>query len=376
MKYLIDYIETFGSLDFNEKRFNDIDALIFSQLIYNSFEGVIDSDEELLVCDAAIRFYALHNAEEIAGFIGIAQNAAELLKECAKTKRFGNSKLYRYINNINNDIDKQFCAGSFLLSDGALLVAFRGTDITVTGVKESAMLSYMFPVPAQIEALYYFQETAMLRERSIRICGHSKGGNLAVFAGVNCSNSLKKRIDGIYEFDAPGFPKWFFERYDFQQIKGRIHLITPQSSLIGRMLCHDISPEIIHSDANPGLKQHSASTWEIRDGEFVIEEEYDNYSNSISEYINETLDLVGDEDLEMFFNTLEYLFTETGIKNFYDLKDFEIRRAITMINSLSTLNEMQKKKFIKLLTKVSADLAKEYISFKAGRLFQKRKNDE
>ena len=187
---------------------------------------------------------------------------------------------------------------------------------------------------------------------------------------------MKKRIEEIYEFDAPGFPKWFFERYDFQQIKDRIHLITPKSSLIGRMLWHAAEPEIIRSDANAGLKQHSAATWEIKDGEFVLESEYDNYSDSISTYINETLDLVGDEDLEMFFNTLEYLVTEMGIKDVYDLRGFEIRKAITLINSLSTLNDEQKKKFIKLLTKVSADLAKEYISFKAGRLFQKRKNDE
>lgn len=69
------------------------------------------------------------------------------------------------------------------------------------------MLSYMFPVPAQIEALYYFQETASLSEGDVRVCGHSKGGNLAVFAAVSCSNSLKKRIRGVYEYDAPGFPE-------------------------------------------------------------------------------------------------------------------------------------------------------------------------
>ena len=183
MKYLIDYIQTFGNLDFTEKRFNEIDALIFSQLAYNGFEETVD-DEKTYLCDVAMRFYSLHSEEEIASFIGIAQNAAELLKECAKTKRFGYARVFGYINSISNDIDKQFCAVSFLLDDQSLLVAFRGTDITVTGVKESAMLSYMFPVPAQIEALYYFQETAMREAGSIRICGHSKGGNLAVFAGV------------------------------------------------------------------------------------------------------------------------------------------------------------------------------------------------
>ena len=127
----------------------------------------------------------------------------------------------------------------FLLDDGCDVVAFRGTDVTVTGVKESAMLSYMFPVPAQIEALYYFQETCMRHSGDIILCGHSKGGNLAVFAAVNCSNSLKKRLKAVYEDDAPGFPKYFFDRYDYCHIKDKIHFFTPQGSIIGRMLFHD-----------------------------------------------------------------------------------------------------------------------------------------
>ena len=113
------------------------------------------------------------------------------LQLCADTRRYGNTRLSSYVNNVNIKIDKQFSAVGFHLNDGSLLVAFRGTDTSITGVKESAMLSYMFPVPAQIEALYYFQETASLSEGDVRVCGHSKGGNLAVFAAVSCSNSLK-----------------------------------------------------------------------------------------------------------------------------------------------------------------------------------------
>lgn len=93
-------------------------------------------------------------------------------------KRFQNIILCDYINNVSDDIDKQFSAIHFLLDDGCDVVAFRGTDVTVTGVKESAMLSYMFPVPAQIEALYYFQETCMRHSGDIILCGHSKGGIL------------------------------------------------------------------------------------------------------------------------------------------------------------------------------------------------------
>ncbi len=375
MKYLIDYIETFGGLGFNEKVFNEIDALIFSQLIYNDFGDIVKESESVFVSDAAMKFYSIHSEEEINELISVCQKSAILLRECAKTKRFGEAKLCHYINNVNGEIDKQFSAINILLPDGNLVVAYRGTDITVIGVKESTMLSYMFPVPAQIEALYYFQETAMLTDGKIRICGHSKGGNLAVFAGVNCSNSLKKRIDGIYEFDAPGFPKWFFERYDFLQIKDRIHLLTPQSSIIGRLLYHDLKAKIVHSEAIRGLRQHSVATWEIKDGELVTEDEYDSYSNTYSRYINETLEYVGEEDLELFFNTLEYLVTEMGINNFYDLKNFEFKRAFALINSLSTLNKEQKDKFNKILRKVSTDLAKEYLTSFRNKHFQKKKEE-
>jgi hypothetical protein len=376
MKYLEQYIETFGNLNFEEKEFNEIDALIFSQLVYIDFEGIVENEKKIFISDAAMRYYSKHSEEEIGSLISITQKAVHLLRECAKSRRFGEVRLCHYVNNVNVAIDKQFSAINFILPGGRIVVAFRGTDVTVTGVKESAMLSYMFPVPAQIEALYYFQETAMLSTGSITICGHSKGGNLAVFAGVNCSNSLKKRITAVYEFDAPGFPKWFFERYDFQQIKDRLHLITPQSSLIGRMLWHDIDPEIVHSDAGSGLKQHAVSTWEIRGGEFVFDEAYDQSSDLISAYINELPDYIGDDDLELFFNTLEYLFTELGIKDFYDLRGFDIKKAIMLINSLSTLNEEQKERFNKVIKIVATDFAKEYIAAKAKSVFCKKKTDE
>ena len=371
MTGIIDYLETVGNLNFGEKEFSKIDALIFSQLAYVDYKDILDDNNKAYISDAAMKYFSLHSGEEIENMIGISQKCAFLLKECAKSRRFAEVRISNYVNNVSGEIDKQFSAVNFLLPGGQLVVAFRGTDITVTGVKESAMLSYIFPVPAQIEALYYFQETALRSTGKVILCGHSKGGNLAVFAGVNCANSLKKKIDAIYEFDAPGFPKWFFERYDFLQIKERIHLITPQSSIIGRMLNHDLQPEIVHSTASSGLKQHSVYSWEIKNGDFVEESSYDDLSDNISNYLNEMIDYVGDDELELFYNTLEYIVTEMGINDFYDLKGFDLKRAITLINSLSTLNEEQKERFNKMLRKVSADLTRLLITSKAKSYFKK-----
>ncbi len=363
MEYIIKYINEYAELDFSQKPFNEIDNIIFSQLIYTDFEGIV-GEKAISLGTAAERFYDIYTKEQIEDLIGISEKSARLLMECAKSRRYSNVQLSHYVNNIDCNIDKQFSAICFNLTPDDILIAFRGTDVTVTGVKESAMLSYMFPVPAQIEALHYFQETAMLYDGDIRICGHSKGGNLAVFAGVNCSNSLKKRIVGIYEDDAPGFPKWFFDRYDYAQIKDKIHFLTPQSSVIGRMLYHDKKPEIVLSDNN-GLKQHQVSSWVIDGDRFATTEDYDAFSDFVSEYINTLIVYVGEDDLELFFDTIEYVLTEMGIDDFYDIKKFDIKRAYSLLDSLSTLDEKKTEHFKQILKRVSTDFAREFIQSKA-----------
>lgn len=361
---MLEYIGNYGKFSFDEIPFNEIDNLIFSQLIYVDYDGVIDNNKSEFLFDAAEKISLLHTEEEIEQLLGIDQKSMHLLWACAKTKRYGHVRLSNYVNNVNVAIDKQFAGINFVLNDHACLVAFRGTDATVTGVKESAMLSYMFPVPAQIEALHYFQETAMLQKGDIYLCGHSKGGNLAVFAAVNCSNSLKKRISAVYENDAPGFPKWFFNRYDYQQIKDKIHLYTPQGSIVGRMLYHDAKPTVVVS-TNSGIKQHQVSSWLIEDNHFETVDKYDYFSNFTAEYVNTLIDYVGDDDLELFFDTLDFVITNMGIEDFYDLKSVDIKNAIGLVDSLSSLDEMQKERFKLIIKRASSDFAKEYFSGKA-----------
>lgn len=361
---MLEYIEKYGKLSFDEKPFNEIDNLIFSQLVYTDFDDIVDNKKSEFLCDAAIKYSLLHSDEEIEQLLGINQKSFQLLLACAKTKRYGYVRLTNYVNNVSVAIDKQFAGINFILNDHSSLIAFRGTDATVAGVKESAMLSYMFPVPAQIEALHYFQETAMLQKGDIYVCGHSKGGNLAVFAAVNCSNSLKKRIAAVYEDDAPGFPKWFFSRYDYKQIKDKIHLYTPQGSIIGRMLYHDEKPTIVVS-SNFGIKQHQVSSWGIVDDRFETVDKYDSFSNFCAEYINTLIDYVGDDDLEVFFDTLEYVLTNMSVEDFYDLKNFDLKNAFGLIDSLSNLDDAQKERFKLIIKRASADFAKEFISGKA-----------
>ncbi len=371
MQGITDYIESYGEMSFDEKPLCEIDALIFSQLSYIDFSDIAQDEDGVFLSDASVKYYSRHSDEENERLIGISAKALRILSLCAKTNRFGFVKICRYVNYINGEIDKQFSGVCFVFS-GNVLVAFRGTDATLTGVKESAMLSYMFPVPAQIEALHYFQESAMLFDKNVYACGHSKGGNLAVFACVNCSNSLKKQIVSVYEFDAPGFPDWFFERYDYKEIESRINCFAPQGSIVGRMLKHSVKPTIVQS-INNGLKEHQVSSWVIENGEFATVDKFDYSSDFISDYVNDLIEYIGEDDLEMFYDTLEYILEKMDINSFYDFKAMDIRKVSGLIDTFVTADEDKKERFKNIIKKIIADFTKEYFTSFAKSYIEKIK---
>lgn len=370
---MLNYIEKYGNYDFIEKPFNEVDALIFSQLIYNDFKGVIGKGDILTLAEAAEKFYTLHDDEFVDGLLDVAKRAAKLLTVCSDSKRFGSVVVSDYIDNVNDSIDKQIAAANFLLSDDSLMVAFRGTDASVAGFKESAMLAYMFPIPAQIEALHYFQETAMVHDGYVRLCGHSKGGNLAIYACVNCANSLQKQISGVYSFDAPGFPEWFFDRYDYKQVEDKLSIYAPQGSLVGRALKMAKPYEIVVSNAKQN-KQHNVSTWVINDDRFERAECFSEESDKMSAYLNELVAYIGDKDLEVFYDALEQTANELGISDFYDLKKVDVSLLTIFVDSIQTLTPEQKERFMALARKVMADFAKGYVSDKTQKAMGYVKN--
>lgn len=344
MSNIVDYVEKYKDTDFDRSPFNEIDALVLSQLSYADFSAIVckfDSDAEISLKEAAYQYFNLHTQEELKEKISIVYKAGMLLKQCANTKRYQDIKLLKYVNNINDKIDKQFSAVTFYINDTLAVIAYRGTDTSITGIKESAMLSYMFPVPAQIEGLYYLEECGTLAQRNLIICGHSKGGNLATFSGVSCSNSLKKKIIGIYEFDAPGFPEQMINRYDFLEMKDKIFSYIPQSSIIGCMLYHNAARKIVKS-TNENLKQHQVSSWVIDGNHFAFTQETDETSKFVDKYLKKLTTAVGEDNIEEVFETVFDFFESSGFSSYEDFKKFDLGRLIKSIYSLKSISDLQK----------------------------------
>ena len=157
---------------------------------------------------------------------------------------------------------------TFLLDDGTMFVVYRGTDNSLVGWKEDFNMTFQQSIPAQRLAQEYIRRAAQSTGAPIRVAGHSKGGNLAVFAAARCSPQVRARILEVYNNDGPGFTKYMMGDPGYLEVVPRIHTLVPQSSVIGMLLEHEEPYQVLRS-SNVGIMQHDPYSWEVVGPDFV-----------------------------------------------------------------------------------------------------------
>lgn len=281
MSDIRDYIRWRGDLSFQQDPINPVDALVFSALSYVHLETVLKEGEPpRLLRDAAREF--LQN-EDLTGLIR-SKNDPDLLALALGSNRFGSCLLAHCQSLLDPQQDTQFFAVTFLLDDGSAMITFRGTDSSVVGWKEDFNMSFQQTVPAQELALDYVRKVSFAVEGPLRICGHSKGGNMAVFSAARSSPMLQARILGIYNNDGPGFSDYLMGDPGYKAIVPLIHTFVPQSSVIGMLMDHE-EPYTIIKSRQIGLMQHDVYNWEIQGPSFVTMEEI----TADSRFLNATI---------------------------------------------------------------------------------------
>ena len=104
-------------------------------------------------------------------------------------------RLNYYTNLTDKEMQMQFSAVTFLLEDGTVYVAFRGTDETIVGWREDFDMALKSPIPSQTAARLYLRHIAEYTgDAPLMIGGHSKGGNEAVFAAMETEPQIQDRI--------------------------------------------------------------------------------------------------------------------------------------------------------------------------------------
>ena len=201
MSNVCEYVKWRGDLTLKQSKFNEIDALILTRLSYFPFDQLIQPNEEATVEELSKRF---EKADKSTMKI-LWEDDNELFPLMGKSERFGKMIVTQYVNKINAEQEKQFSATTVILPDNTIFVTYRGTDATIVGWKEDFNMCFKSHIASQKDAVEYLNMVSKKYKRLIRIGGHSKGGNLAVYAAMFTNSKVKKRIINIYNNDGPGF---------------------------------------------------------------------------------------------------------------------------------------------------------------------------
>ena len=322
MKNMLDYIKEFGHVSFEERAFSEIDALVLTELEYLPLEKVVPSDEngENFVTVKEIAEYMQEHKQELfdENPMMITEERHEVSQVIADAPRFQSLKFFGVVSEWDKDTTKQFAAVTVEVEPSVRLVVFRGTDDTLIGWKEDFLMTYSPLVAAQTDAKEYLAKQASLWDGDLMISGHSKGGNLAIYAAATQVEDVQLRIVDIFCFDSPGLYRSVLETKGYQNIVPLAMRYIPQDSLVGLMLESEVPYVIVKSNAT-GAMQHSAMTWEIEDGQFIKMEKLTKNSQLNDQTFKKWTESVSDEELELVWNVFFELLFNAGIDTVNDL---------------------------------------------------------
>ncbi len=303
MKNIIDYIKEYGNLTLIDYPFNTIDSLILSQLSYLQYEKAsLDIESKAYPLSD---FYS--ELDTITTHTRASQNNQSLYLEFIDSLRYKDVTISHFVYNFDEENEKQFCAMTFHLPQNIDYIAFRGTDATIIGWKEDFNLSFKQDIPSQLSALHYVN--LYQADNTLFLGGHSKGGNLACYAGA----FTQKNIKAIYNHDGPSFLKSLPKFNSTPIIK-----TIPQSSIIGLLMENEKKYQIIQSDAT-SIMQHDPFTWTIENGDFIYLNDIDNASKTIQKFINSILLHTDAKTRERIIDSLFHILLNTNAKTFKEI---------------------------------------------------------
>lgn len=337
MATLFDYIDWRGDLSFSQCDLGEVDSLILSQVCYLDFYRIVPASptaKGLSFLAAAKRYVNTHKGEANPLGAIIPPETVTITTKAARSARFGSLRMVAHVNVISEDEQKQFSATTFDLGNGALFLSFRGTDDTIVGWKECFNMSFMSPVPAQAEAVeYLYHVAAAMPDKRLYLGGHSKGGNLAVYAAVKSNPKVKERIAAVYNLDGPGFTREFIESNEYAEIKDRIRTLVPQTSIVGMLLEHDESFEVVQSN-QAGLLQHNGFSWEVMGNAFVHSDSVTKESKNIDAKLKLWLADIAPDRRREILDTLYELLDTLPAKTLTDLSAEKLK----LIKAWNTLD--------------------------------------
>lgn len=356
MASIFDYLEWRGDLSFSENKLTEIDNIIFNMLVYLNLDCINNKNQDKnkavnLKIASELFFSDPSNNDRKIGLIIPTKKIFKLFVESVKYKRFAEVIYSDYVNDVNIEGEYQFCAVTFHLPGDCLFISFRGTDDSIVGWHEDFNLSYLEKVPSQQKAAEYVNKISeSYPGKSLYIGGHSKGGNLAVYAAVHCNYDTQKKIIHVFNNDGPGFSKEMIESDNFKNISDRIDTFVPQSSFFGTMFEHG-EIKIVKSKQH-GIFQHDGFSWELKGPEFIKLSKLSEHGLKNEAQFRAGMENMSLDERKKFVSMFFEIIEKTGATSLEDLNESKLKSISVILKTINGLDKSQREMMQTLLLKL------------------------
>ena len=351
MGNIMDYISWRGDLSFAQSPFNEVDNLILACFSYVNLDRIpaVTRQKGIELKKLVKEFKKLHTIKELEADKSFIRLAPFMMFEMSESVRFGNCVIRNYVNEIVTEAEQQFSAVEIVLDDGTSYISFRGTDDTIIGWKEDFNLSTGV-VPAQERAVEYMQRISDKASGMLRVGGHSKGGNLAIYGSVMCK-SVHDKILEIYSNDGPGFSKEFQESPETAEMMPKIIRIIPEYSIIGTLLEHEKQPIIVASTSR-GLLQHDGFSWEVQGPGLVRRDSLNKTALRFIEILHKWIDGMDMEQKRLLIEDLFATLQASGYENLSEVQSGGLKSLAAMVKRLDKFAPESRGMMQELLTAI------------------------
>ena len=345
---ILTYLKKQGDKSFQELPFNEVDALILCQFSYLKFDGLVPGVDETAPAVVLRELVGHPDQQSLFSDERYEKVNRELFERMAESERFGGMRLNYYVNLIEKSWETQFSAITLFLEDELPFLAFRGTDENLVAWKEDCNMAFLQPIPAQHCALKYLSDISRRFPGAFVMGGHSKGGNLAIFAGMNSTKMLQRRIKTIYNMDGPGFRPEVREMSAYDRIEDRILKFLPRSSFVGMLFEWEASYRVVESK-NLGLFQHDPYSWIVKDNHFVEAKELRQGQKFMDTAVNDWIYSLSEEQIRMFIDVLFSVLEGSQAEDLIQMEEDKKKSMLGMISAIKVLDDDEKKGMTEML---------------------------
>jgi len=337
MPNILDYLTWRGDVPFSVSPPNEVDNYIHCKIGTLDFTGIVPENELYVPLPQAVEAYFAAGGAEKLGALS-SPYIAPMVKRLPETVRFREVMLTGFRQVYDEKKTEQFSALTLRLPGGQHYVTFRGTDDTIVGWKEDLNMGFLEEIPSQKQAVEYVARVArQYSDKTIRIGGHSKGGNLAVYSAAKSSGEIQERIVAVHNNDGPGFAWDISETPGHKRIASRIHTILPQTSVVGMLMEHEKRYQVVHSTYD-GLYQHDGFSWQVLGTQFVHLDDFSREGKLVDETLSSWADSLNTQQREALADALYSVFTASGAKTLSELTEEKLKSAAAMLKTYKNLD--------------------------------------